>query len=350
MIDLTRCKAASPLVQTVEVDPGRSWTKDAAVAIDAPPDSDINPRPEATWPREASRTGLCGAVSPRAIALPGGGFRMYYSQMLPRVGHPAGANDYDNASTRILSAYSKDGYHWVPESGVRMSPQEGGAGDFRVVSSEVVPVADGSQWRMYFECCSGPQTVTNSIRSAISLDGLKWTMEPGVRVESEGHNFASPRILFLEDGSCRLYLFDRGQGIVSLVSKDGLEFELEPGVRIAQDGAHDALCAFACEIVRVAGDGYVMYYAGYGSALRADILRAVSSDGLHWKKESDPVIAPGPGGWDAVKSSEMCLIPIRATAKGPAHYRIFYEACDGTSPNARGVWRIAAATSVGILH
>ena len=351
MIDLSKCSAASPLVHTVDVDPGTLWSKELAVAIDAPPDSDTNPGPEATWPREDLRTGLCGVVSPRVLALPGGGFRMYYSQMLPRPGFPTGANDYDNASTRMMSAVSADGKTWVPEPGVRLSPQEGGAGEFRVVSSEVVPIGDGHELRMYFECCEGSQAVTNSIRSATSSDGLKWTMEPGVRVESEGHNYASPRIVFLDDGRCRMYLFDRGHGIISLLSHDGIEFHQESGLRIAQDGAYDSLCAFAPEIVRVAGAGYVMYYAGYSQASdnhssRADILRAVSSDGLTWQKEAEPVIAPGPGSWDAAKSSEMCLIGLPGASNESPRYRMFYEACDGTASNSRGVWRIAAATSI----
>jgi hypothetical protein len=275
---------------------------------------------------------------------------MYYSQILPRPGYPAGANDYDNASTRILSAFSADGRTWVPEPGVRLSPQEGGAGDFRVVSSEVVPAGDGRLLRMYFECCAGSQAVTNSIRSATSSDGLKWTMDQGVRVESAGHNYASPRIVLLDDGRCRMYLFDRGLGIISFLSPDGLEFHQEPGLRIAQDGPYDSLCAFAPEIVRVRGAGYVMYFAGYSQAsensvCRADILRAVSADGLTWKKDPEPVIAPGPGGWDAAKASEMCLIRLPGPANESVRYRMFYEACDGTAPSARGVWRIASATS-----
>lgn len=350
MMDLSKCSAASPLVHTVDTDPGRFWSKEAQVAIDAPPDSETTPDPSAAWPCEELRTGLCGVVSPRVLALPGGGFRMYYSQILPRPGFPAGANDYDNASTRILSAFSSDGQSWIPEPGVRLAPQEGGAGEFRVVSSEVVPVGDGQRLRMYFECCEGSQAATNSIRSAMSLDGLNWSMDPGVRVASEGHNYASPRILFLDDGRCRMYLLDRGLGIISLLSQDGLEFHQESGLRIAQDGPYDSLCAFAPEIVRVADGGYVMYYAGYSQvpescASRADILRAVSGDGLNWEKEAEPVIAPGPGGWDAAKASEMCLIRVPGSLNDSARYRMFYEACDGTAPSARGVWRIAAAYS-----
>ncbi len=177
-----------------------------------------------------------------------------------------------------------------------------------------------------------------------------WSKDAGVRVESAGHNYASPRIAFLDDGRCRMYLFDRGLGIISFLSPDGLEFHQEPGLRIAQDGPYDSLCAFAPEIVRVAGAGYVMYFAGYSQASessvsRADILREVSADGLTWKKDAAPVIAPGPGGWDAAKASEMCLIRLPGPANESVRYRMFYEACDGTAPNARGVSRIASATS-----
>ena len=347
MIDLSQSRSASPLVHSVVTDPGKFWGKDTNVAIEAPPDAAVDPQPEAQWSPEAQRTGICGAVGPRVIALPSGGYRMYYSQILPRPGFPAGANDYDNATTRILSAFSADGDVWTPEPGVRLSPQAGGAGEFRVVSSEVVPVGDGSRLRMYFECCPGSQSVTNSIRSAISIDGgLEWELEPGARMESVRHNFSAPRIVFLSDGRCRLYCYDRGRGIISAVSDDGgLVFRPEPGVRIAQDGAHDSHAAFASEILCVANAGYVMYYAGYSQSNRAYILRAVSEDGLTWRKDSEPVISPGPSGWDTAKCSEMCVIRLPQRDGRTPRYRMLYEACDGTAINERGVWRIASATN-----
>jgi len=227
VIDLSQSSSASPQVHAVAADPGTLWVNEAKVAIDAPPDSDVDPLPEAQWTQSTSptggsldhadqtdplrsggvlsglRSGLCGVVSPRVLTLPGGGYRMYYSQILPRAGFPAGANDYDNSTTRILSAVSEDGSSWRPEPGVRLSSQVGGAGEFRVVSSEVVPVADGSRLRMYYECCLGPQSEPSTIRSAVSLDGgLVWSLEPGTRLEASGHNYSSPRILFLSDGRC----------------------------------------------------------------------------------------------------------------------------------------------------
>ena len=348
MIDLSQSLTASPLVHTVPADPGTSWVKDAAVAVDAPPDTEVDPLPEAQWPAQVLRTGVYGAVSPRVIALPGGRYRLYYTQILPRTGFPAGANDYNNASSRILSAISPDGSAWTPEPGVRLSSEDGGGGEFRVVSSEVVPLgeADG-QLRMYYECCGGPQSEPNSIRSALSEDGgLAWTPEPGVRLGASDRRYMAPRIVFLDDGCWRLYCHEQGQGIISALSEDGgLTFRRELGLRIAQDGSYDSHVAFAPEIIRIEGMGYVMYYAGYSAPNRAYILRAASEDGLAWKKEAEPVISPGHGRWDAAKCSELCLFRLPHGQGQMPGYRMVYEGCDGTAKDERGVWRIAGATS-----
>ena len=119
----------------------------------------------------------------------------------------------------------------------------------------------------------------------------------------------------------------------------------EPGLRIARDSIYDAHAAFASEIILVADVGYVMYYAGYGSPTQACILRAVSDDGLTWTKDPTPVLLTGNEKWDAAKCSEMCLIRAPDHKENPSHFRMLYEACDGTSINQRGVWRIASATT-----
>lgn len=357
MMDLTQSVTASPLVQTVKTDPGIYWVKDTEIAIEAPPDDDCNPLPETQWQAEELansalqtlpvRTGVCGVVSPRILKLPSGGYRMYYTQILPRTGFFEGANDYDNATSRILSAVSEDGAIWAPEPGVRLSPQVGGAGEFRVASSEVVPTTNPGQLRMYYECCPGSQAVASTIRSAVSSDGgLEWIPEPGERIGLSNHRYSSARILFLENGRCRLYCLEIGRGIVSALSEDGgLTFQKEPGLRIAQDGIYDRHSAFAPEIIRVSNTVYVMYYAGYSDPNQAHILRAISDDGLTWKKDPKPVLSPNNTGWDAVKCSEMCLIRLPQGTEEASCFRMFYEACDGIGQDQRGVWRIASATS-----
>ncbi len=331
---------------TVATDPGTDWVRDTAPAIEPPPDAQVDPAPKARWPAVAERTGVYGVVTPNVVLLDGAGWRLYYTQILPRPGRPQGANDYHNATTRILSATSVDGATWTPEPGVRLSSQAGGGGEYRVVSPEVVPLDDGSSdLRMYYECSPGPQSVASSIRSVISSDGgTNWTAEAGERLAGGG-SYNSPRVIVLEDGRWRLYCSSRGVGIISSISQDGgRTFEPEPGTRVAPSTSYEAVTAFAPEVLRIAGAGYRMYYAGYSAPNRAYLLSAVSDDGLTWQKETEPVITPG-GRWDRVKCSEMCVMSLPDSERGETSYRIFYEACDGTAADERGVWRIAAATS-----
>jgi hypothetical protein len=335
-----------PIPHTVATDPGTAWTKDPDPAIPPPPDQPDDLSPAAQWPADALRTGLYGTVTPNVITLPDGSYRMYYTQILPRPGNPTGANDYSNATTRILSAISPDGARWTPEPGIRLTPQDGGAGDFRVVSPEVVPMlADNSRLRIYYESCLGTQAEPSPIRSAISDDGgLSWTMEAGVRLGASGGSFNAPRVVFLEDGRVRLYCSERGKGIISAVSDDGFSFTQEHGLRIESGKTYDALTAFAPEVLHIDNGGYRMYYAGYSAPNRAYVLSALSADGLTWEKEDKPVIAPG-SRWDGAKCSEMCVMTLPDSAAQPLHYRMFYEACDGTAKDERGVWRIASATA-----
>lgn len=337
-------------VHVVDRDPGTSWVKDETPAIEAAPDAENGtafPSPDAQWPADSKRTGVCGAVSPNVIALPEGGYRMYYCQMLPRAGHPAGANDYDNCTTRLLSAHSLDALTWTPEPGVRLGAEEGGAGEFRVVSPEVVPVPEGSgRLRMYYECSPDPKSGPSTLRSAISDDGgLRWVVEKGVRIGDPDASFNAPRLLYLDDGGCRLYYSQRNKGIVSARSDDGLSFDPEPGIRIQGGTTYDAVNAFAPEVLRIRGGGYRMYFSGYSASTKAQILGAVSEDGLTWRKEEEPVIPAG-GRWDTAKASEMCLAVLPPADGEGEGYRMFYEACDGTAVDKRGVWRIAGASAV----
>jgi len=346
MIDLTQSTVGSPSVHTVTRDPGTTWMRTSTAAIDAVPDAHASPppAPESQWPREAARSGICGSVSPRVLRLPDGRYRMYYTQILPRMGYPAGGNDYDNATTRILSAVSTDGVSWTPEPGVRLTPEQGGAGAFRVVSSEVVPMPDGSgRLRMYFESCHGTQSTQNSIRSALSEDGgLTWSVEDGHRLLIEGGNVMAPRIIFTEDELVRLYVTQRTLGIISAISTDGgMDFAVE-GPRLPFDPS-----SFAPEIVRQPEGGYRMYYCSFVSDQHPtegggqQILSASSPDGLDWRVDGAAIVPDG-NGPDAVKASEMCLFQLPAGA-AEGMYGMIYEGCDGTAPNARGVWRIARA-------
>ena len=55
-------------------------------------------------------------------------------------------------------------------------------------------------------------------------------------------------------------------------------------------------------------------------------------------------IAPD-GRWDGAKCSEMCVVTVPGGDGKDVQYRMFYEACDGTAVDERGVWRIIGATA-----
>jgi hypothetical protein len=71
----------------------------------------------------------------------------------------------------------------------------------------------------------------------------------------------------------------------------------------------------------------------------------VSEDGLWWRKDSEPVVSPGGGAWDAAKCSEMCVYRLPDHEGQIPRYRMVYEGCDGTATNQRGVWRVASTRS-----
>ena len=150
------------------------------------------------------------------------------------------------------------------------------------------------------------------------------------------------RIIFSDDGLVRLYVTQRGVGIVSAVSTDGgTDFKVE-GPRLSEDPT-----TFAPEIVRLPKSGYRMYYSSQVSETvpteggSQQIVSATAPDGLDWRVYGAAVVPDG-NGPDAVKASEMCTFELPAGA-AEGKFGMVYEGCDGTTPNARGVWRFARA-------
>ncbi len=198
-------------------------------------------------------------------------------------------------------------------------------------------------------CTSNAVPGRNRWRAASAAPSRKtaWRgrRRPGDRLSGNGGSYNAPRVLFLDEGPCRLYCSDRAEGIVSAVSDDGdFTFRLESGRRIVRELSYEAQSAFAPEVLLIDGGGFRMYYAGYSKSTRAYILTAVSDDGLRWHKEPEPVIAPG-GRYDRAKCSELGVMRLPEVPGKAPGYCIFYEACDGTAADERGVWRILSATS-----
>ena len=298
-------------------DPGIHWIKIPDVMI--APDSALD---------------HLGVLTPRVVALPRGGFRMFYM------------GKSSDCSGRILSACSPDLRSWEKEPGIRLDVDPG-KNIVRTLSPDIVSVSS-DRHRMYFEAHYANGKAV--IMSALSHDLFHWEMEEGVRISSEDNNHGAPKCVCREDNSFRLYFheypqpmrsgLDAGNVIVSAVSKNGLDFMRDEGIRINQDNEKtENYAVYAPEIVPLEDAALRMYYAAWIDAPHNEpcgqIVTAVSHDGLAWMKD-DAVVIPHRGTYDYRFASEPCIIE---SDKGCV--MMFYEACD-----ADRVYRIMSAAAV----
>lgn len=318
--------------------------------------------------------------SPCIVRLPRGGYRLFYTAVGP-------AKPFPECQGYILSAVSRDGLTFEKESGIRLAPQPGTPHmSLRVISPSVTQCADG-RWRMYFES-RGPASIPTVICSAISTDMLHWELEEGVRFHAPG-GVGGVRYLALPDGRGRIYCFESvysaggllggsriSQRIVSAITIDGLHFEKEPGVRVLdRQSEYDSAGITTGEVlapsdadgpwtiffsawqvpvpgtaipvhpsydVEAVANGHSADFAAASiasdmSGYRSRIFVSQSTDGLTW--EPPELVLEGSGyggeGLDAVHAEDMCLIWI-----APGRYRMYYAACD-----AQGRWCVASAVN-----
>lgn len=127
--------------------------------------------------------------------------------------------------SRIVSWISLDGINWIKEDGVRYQPSINDDYISSVVS--VIQVQD-SIWRMYYV---GDWYRTNGIRTAISKDwGWSWQQESQNNILRRGD--VDPHPVYLTNGKIRLY-FRTGfnssdtskRGIAYCESDNGLDFD-----------------------------------------------------------------------------------------------------------------------------
>ena len=194
-----------------------------------------------------------GSGMPRAVAKPGGGWRLFYT-----------------STGGIKSAVSADGLTFTPEAGFRITAEAAGFGatTASATSGATVTTLRDGRFRMYFSDLPRPGDPPGMhlVKSAISTDMLAWTVEAGVRLgagavaltDSAEHPFA----LANPDGSVTLYYGKFGggtgtpktEGVYQSTSMDGLTFEQET-LDVAFGNDPDALR-------RVDGT-LVLYYGGF---------------------------------------------------------------------------------------
>ena len=191
----------------------------------------------------------------------------------------------------VVSAVSltPEGASFVSEAGTRLPD---GSGMPRVVAKP-----EGG-WRLFF-------TSGNGIRSAVSTDGLAFTVENGVRITAEAAGFGNTTagatsgatVTRLADGRYRMYFSDLprpgdppgGHRVKSAVSSDQLAWTVEAGVRLGPGAS--ALADSAEHPFALANpDGSVtLYYgkfAGPGAAAPEGLYQSTSLDGVTFEQET----------------------------------------------------------------
>jgi len=317
---------------------------------------------------------------PCIVRRPDGGFRLFYTAV-------GAAKPFSDCQGYILSAVSDDGLTFVPEPGIRIAPQPDIPHmSLRVLVPSVTP-CDRGCWRMYFEA-RGPADRPTVIASATSTDQLRWELDDGRRLQTDG-GVGGPRFLQLPDGRGRLHCFRSeygpggpargpriGTSIVSALTTDGLHFDWEAGARLQDKQTdYDSAGITAPEVMPPVAPGaeWTMYFSAWQeppagcatplhpshdvdavssgrsadfatasiasdmSGYRSRIYVAKSADGHNWKRGACVIEGAGYGGdgIDAVHAEDMSLIQL-----ADGRVRMYYAACD-----ARGRWSIASAVS-----
>lgn len=202
---------------------------------------------------------------------------------------------------------------WTLETGVRVPN-----GRTTVIAPDIQQMSNGI-YRMYY-------TVSGEgVGSAISQDGLKWTVEKGFRIRSKRHepgyqmgdlgfDLGHPWLVPLPDGGWRMFLqanygLQTPCRIVSAGSHDGFQFDMEDGTRIniGPQSGYPPLSFAGHGRTWVQADGtYAMVFSGnlQSDHSPSDIMLATSRDGMMWTIVNpnlftdghDPTILKAPDG------------------------------------------------------
>ncbi len=180
----------------------------------------------------------------------------------------------------------------------------------------LVPLGDG-RVRLYFTSLHGRRFEEDvpAIYSAISLDGIRYRVEPGLRFGIQGRPVIDCAVA-LHRGVFHLFAPDNGGrpmgGVIPAqpttgmgyhaVSRDGLNFTREADVRAGSR---------ARWLGNVQSDGKRMTFFGTadpGSPEGSSLWVGTSADGREWRMESSPVVRGGDPGAVATRGGGLLLV------------------------------------------
>ena len=215
-----------------------------------------------------------GATNPSVIRLNNGTYLMIYGRQTAMP-----------TTERLYRGTSNDGITFTKQTG----PLTGGAvliadsGENDFVSVPDLIYVNDSTLRMYFVA----STINSRVHTATSTDdGVNWTREGQISLSGGqiGGQVNDPDIIKLSDGSYRLFFTTPPAGqsigdlrIRSAISSDGLTFSVESGSRANPSGSVNALMDPDTVLIIGTAGNYRLYYGGNLTGGGPDDLRVLLS-------------------------------------------------------------------------
>lgn len=244
------------------------------------------------------------------------------------------AEESKPASTGIACAiWNRQESAWLREDGFCLTPDREG-GEVRLLSPNIV-MAEPGLWRMYFQVVR--EDGVKRLETALSPDGLNWTRESVVSIQSEKAHMGTPCAISLDNGLTRLYYNsnDRrrpgqhcSQTINVSESKDGLFFP-RPQVCLKQTGIDDSYALYGPS-VHPFQNHMVMWFAAWSSPTEGWVYCAHSKDGINWTREQNMRIPS-----DCAGLAGMSIISEPAFMTHGGRFFLFLEGTDEA-----GIWKL----------
>jgi predicted GH43/DUF377 family glycosyl hydrolase len=169
----------------------------------------------------------------------------------------------DGNRWKIYISNSKDGLYWENDLLCLEVPSDD---EYQDVKAPSIVYSDGL-WKMFFMRFSKANT---RIYTSVSTDGLYWSkMSKCKGLCHPSTCIRNPFVMSMPNGMLRMFFSEReswvdpsGAKIMSAVSLDGIHWSREEGVRIGPGKWYDKHGIFNVDIVPIE-TGYRMYYTGY---------------------------------------------------------------------------------------
>ena len=214
----------------------------------------------------------------------------------------------------LIYLESEDGKVWrnrqVVFEGIKDSWEE-------IVNRGCLIKADGF-WHLWY---TGQNKGVSSIGYAKGVDIFSLQRVNNVPILQptevfEGRSAMNPCVLWNKKRSLFQMWYAAGEDyepdvICYAESRDGKIWEKHPGPVLTASADHEweQVKVGGCDVKKMEGGKYEMYYIGYQNIDVARICRATSDDGIHWNREKNNlIIAPSRGSWDADATYKPSLL------------------------------------------